>query len=203
MQPGDNDIIYSEYGLNILGLVQYILNGIFGLGLSIDGIWHFLVTLWDIFSLLSFLVSLLFIIGIIYSYLRINEYLALDAKKLALAEATWKEMHGGGARGVNERWAEVLRHVSSDRPNDWKLAIIEADIMLGEGLKEKGYAGMSIGDQLKSIAPVQMQSLQDAWDAHRIRNRIAHEGSDFVLTQNAAREAIVKYERALRELGVI
>ncbi len=75
--------------------------------------------------------------------------------------------------------------------------------MLGEGLKERGYAGISIGDQLKGLSPSQFASLQDAWDAHRVRNRIAHEGSDFVLTQNAAREAIVKYERSLRELGVI
>ena len=50
---------------------------------------------------------------------------------------------------------------------------------------------------------MQMSSLQDAWDAHRIRNRIAHEGSDFVLTHSLSQEAIVKYERALRELGLV
>ncbi|OIP78527.1 MAG: hypothetical protein AUK16_00015 [Parcubacteria group bacterium CG2_30_44_11] len=202
MQPGDNDIIYSEYGVDLLGLIQYLLEGVFGFGFTSDGIGHFLVTVWDILSLIAFLMSFLFIIGIIYSYLRINEYLALNAKKLALDEATWLEIHGG-AKGHNARWAEVLRHVASAQPNDWKLAIIEADIMLGDFLKERGYAGQSIGDQLKSIPPMQMSSLQDAWDAHRIRNRIAHEGSDFVLTHSLSQEAIVKYERALRELGLV
>jgi hypothetical protein len=202
MQSRDNDLIFSEHGINLLGLVQYLFEGVFGGGHKTNDIWHFLVTMWDIFSLLAFLVSFLFIIGIIYSYLRINEYMALDSEKLALAEATWKEMHGG-AKGVNARWTEALQHVASEHPNDWKLAIIEADIMLGDALKERGYAGQSIGEQLKSISPMQMQSLQDAWDAHRIRNRIAHEGSDFILTHSLAQEAMVKYERAFRELGLV
>lgn len=201
MQPTDNDILYNQYGVDILSFLSYFVNAILGTGISVDGVWQFLNTVWDIFSLISFIVSFIFIIGIIYAYLRINEYLALDSEKLKLAEETWRELHG--SRGDNERWFDVERHVASDRPNDWKLAIIEADIMLGDALKEKGYAGLSIGDQLKSMSPMQFTSLQDAWDAHRIRNRIAHEGSDFVLTQNIAREAMVKYERALKELGAI
>lgn len=201
MQPDDNDVLYNQYGVDILGVFEYLIEGILGIGITGDGIRDFLVAAWDIFSLLSFLISLLFIIGIIYAYLRINEYSGLISERLALAEIAWKEAHG--PKTDNDRWSEVLRHVGSDRPNDWKLAIIEADIMLGEGLKERGYAGMSIGDQLKGLTPGQFASLQDAWDAHRVRNRIAHEGSDFVLTQSAAREAIVKYERSLRELGVI
>ncbi len=201
MQPDDNDVLYNEYGVDLLGLIQYFLERVLGLGITTDGVWHFLTTAWDIFSIIAFLVSFLFIIGIVYSYLRINEYLALESERLNLAELAWQEAHG--PKGHNERWAEVLRHVSGERPNDWKLAIIEADIMLGEALQARGYAGLSIGDQLKSITPTQLSSLQDAWDAHRIRNRIAHEGSDFVLTQSAAREATVKYERTLRELSVI
>jgi hypothetical protein len=201
MRPDDNDVLYNEYGVDLLGIFEYLLEGILGIGITLGSIGDFLSTAWEIFSLISFLVSLLFIIGIIYAYLRINEYAGLINERIELAEIAWKEAHG--PKTDNDRWSEVLRHVGSDRPNDWKLAIIEADIMLGEGLKERGYAGISIGDQLKGLAPSQFTSLQDAWDAHRIRNRIAHEGSDFVLTQNAAREAIVKYERSLRELGVI
>ncbi len=201
MQPDDNDIVFNQYGLDVQGLLEFLLNKVLGLGVTPESIWGTVQTLWDIFSILALLVSFVFIALIIYSYLKINEYLELESKQLDLMANAWKESHA--PKGDNQRWAEVLRHVASDRPNDWKLAIIEADIMLGEGLKEKGYAGVSIGDQLKGIAPAQLQSLQDAWDAHRIRNRIAHEGSDFVLTQALAREAIVKYERALRELGVI
>lgn len=202
MQPADNNIAYDQYGVNLINLFEYIIASIFGTGITGTSIGNFLLTLWDVYVVLAFLISLLFIIGIIYSYLKINEYFALEGAQLDEAERVWREINSG-VRGVSDRWTEVLQHVASDRPNDWKLAIIEADIMLGEGLKERGYAGMSIGEQLRSISPAQMPSLQDAWDAHRIRNRIAHEGSDFILTQSLAREAIVKYERALRELGVV
>ncbi len=201
MRPDDNDIIYNQYGIDVQAFLEFLLNKVLGLGVTPEKALNFFATLWDIFSVLAILVSFLFIFLIVYSYLKLAEYNELEAKRLELMAAAWRESHA--PKGDNQRWAEVLQHVASDRPNDWKLAIIEADIMLGEGLKERGYAGVSIGDQLKGIAPAQMQSLQDAWDAHRIRNRIAHEGSDFVLTQGMAREATVKYERVLRELGVI
>lgn len=199
--PDDNDIVYNQYGLDVQRLLEVILNKILGLGVTPESVIHAFAVAWDIFSILAFLISFVFIAMIIYSYLKVGEYATLGQQRLDLMRAAWLEAHA--PKSDSNRWAEVLRHVASDRPNDWKLAIIEADIMLGEALKERGYAGASIGDALKGIAPVQLQSLQDAWDAHRIRNRIAHEGSDFVLTQGMAREATVKYERALKELSYI
>jgi hypothetical protein len=93
-------------------------------------------------------------------------------------------------------------HSTSSQPNDWKLAIIEADIILDDILKQKGYAGNSLGERLKSISPNQLESLQDAWEAHKVRNRIAHEGSDFILTQRMAQETVTRYQRVFNEFGV-
>jgi hypothetical protein len=90
----------------------------------------------------------------------------------------------------------------SDNPNDWKLAIIEADIILDQTLKGRGYAGTSLGERLRSITPSQLSSIDDAWDAHRVRNKIAHEGSDFVITRRIVDETIARYMRVFREFGV-
>ena len=79
----------------------------------------------------------------------------------------------------SDRFAELKAHLESNNPNDWKLAIIEADIILDKALKDKGYAGPTIGDMLKSVAPSSLQSLQDAWEAHLVRNKIAHDGASF------------------------
>ncbi len=117
------------------------------------------------------------------------------------AHALWKELHEGTPK--NARWMEVLAHVDSTNPNDWKLAIIEADIMLGQVLDDKGYAGNSIGDQLKSASVHNFKTIQDAWDAHKIRNQIAHEGADFVLTNKVARETVLRYQRVFQELGAV
>jgi len=75
--------------------------------------------------------------------------------------------------------------------------------MLDRVLSEAGYAGNSVGEKLKSTSPQNFTTIQDAWDAHIIRNKIAHEGSDFVVTHRIAKEAITKYERVFREFGVL
>jgi hypothetical protein len=112
---------------------------------------------------------------------------------------------------MEKRWASAAATAStapepcgceSSNPNDWKLAIIEADIILDDILKKQGYAGNSLGERLKSIAPSQLESLQDAWEAHKVRNNIAHQGADFILTQRLAQETITKYQRVFTEFGV-
>ena len=86
---------------------------------------------------------------------------------------------------------------------DWKLAIIEADVLLERMLDKAGYAGNTVGEKLKSASVRSFTTLDDAWRAHRVRNQIAHGGADFVLTQKTAHETIVLYERVFKEFHVI
>jgi len=201
MTPEDNDIVYTQYSPDLLGFIQRILEAVTGSGASYDSIAAFASSAWHIYSIIAFILSAIFIYGIIYSYLRLNRLRVIEAETHVTAEKIWRELHGGSKE--NRRWSEIQKHLESGTPNDWKLAIIESDIILGEILHEAGYAGHTIGDQLKSATSSNFATLQDAWDAHRIRNRIAHEGSDFVLTQLSAKEAVIKYQRVFKEFGVI
>jgi len=56
---------------------------------------------------------------------------------------------------------------------------------------------------LKSVSASQMTTLNDAWEAHKIRNRIAHDGADFVLTKRVAQETITQYRRVFDEFGLV
>ena len=201
MTPTATTTVAGPFQIDIASLFYRVVELLSGSSVNADTIIAWLAAAWFYFSLISFLLSGLFIFGIIYSYLRIGEYNEIIANKIANDEKLWREVHSGDQG--DRRWKEIKAHVSSTNPNDWKLAIIEADIMLGEALNQAGYAGLTIGDKLKGSSPTQFTTLQDAWDAHRIRNRIAHEGADFVLTQHMAHEAIVKYERVFREFGKI
>lgn len=201
MQLDDNDIIYNNYGPDLLGIFRKIAEVISGSDASAGGFLDFLSRVWEIWSIIAFLLSALFIYGIIYTYLRINQLSEEEAKNLSDAEQAWKDKHGGSQE--NRRWNEIQGHVSSDNPNDWKLAIIEADIILGEVLSKAGYAGHSIGEQLKGASAANFATIQDAWDAHLIRNKIAHRSADFVLTQAMAKEAMIKYERVFREFEAV
>lgn len=142
-------------------------------------------------------ITVVLLIGIIYITVRTNQIRAREAKRITSAvPAAMREKR-------NERWDKVLIHVSSDSPNEWRLAIIEADIMLDEIVTRMGYHGGSLGDKLKQVAKGDMKSLDAAWEAHRVRNQIAHEGSDFILTQREAQRVVTLYEAVFKEFKFI
>lgn len=199
MQPNDNDIVFQNYGPDFLAIAKNIA----GLFTDADTS-SFLATLaywWGIYSIFAFTISAIFIFGIVYYYIRFNQLSEIEMNQLLDAERLWLQMHGQDS-GSSE-WHKIKDHLGSSNPNDWKLAIIEADIMLEKVLNEAGYAGNTIGDKLKSASPTNFTTLQDAWDAHIVRNKIAHEGSDYVVTQRIANEAITKYQKVFNEFEAI
>jgi hypothetical protein len=101
------------------------------------------------------------------------------------------------------KWEIVLDYISSKNESDWRLAIIEADNILDEVIENQGYPGVNLGERLKNAGEGAFQTYQDAWEAHRMRNRIAHEGSDFTIVYRDARRAISQYENVFREFGYI
>lgn len=102
------------------------------------------------------------------------------------------------------QWQVVLNHINSESPAEWKLAILEADNMLDSILESEGYRGETIGEKLKVVDPGDLTSYNEAWEAHKVRNQIAHEGAatmDF--SKKMARDTIGKFEKVFRELGYI
>ncbi len=167
---------------------------------SADGFFGFLDTLWSIYAFLAYIVSIILLSLYAYASMRRSQYYQEGTESLREEERLYDLQFRGVQQ--NSRLGDILAHSQSDNPNDWKLAIIEADIILDDILKKRGYAGNSLGERLRSISPGQLGSLDDAWEAHKIRNRIAHDGADFVLTQRLAEETINRYRRVFTEFGV-
>jgi hypothetical protein len=107
------------------------------------------------------------------------------------------------ASAENSRWQHVLELSNSTHESDWRRAIIEADIMLGDMLGEQGYRGSSIGDKLKDANPLQFTTLDLAWKAHKVRNDIAHGGENFHLSERDVRATIDQYQRVFEEFKLI
>jgi len=142
--------------------------------------------------------SVFFIIIIIYSLVRIYEI--RRAERIALESAAPFESE---PTPKNERWQVVLDHVSSPHPAEWKLAIMEADNMLDEMVRRMGYQGKDLGERLKTVEPSDFSHIQSAWEAHKVRNKIAHEGSEFFLSQHEARRIVGLYEQVFKEFEFI
>ena len=122
---------------------------------------------------------------------QIQDLEALHQKTAAVAEEP-----------KNERWQKVLKYFESENSAEWKLAIIEADGILDDMTKKLNYPGENLGERLKSVEPSDFETLQDAWEAHKVRNRIAHE-HDFVLTRREAVTTIERYKTVIEEFGYI
>lgn len=160
----------------------------------------FLNTLWVIYVFLAYLFCIFMLVLYVYASTGKKQLEDLDNEARLRREKIYQEHFKGMPK--NSRIQDMLDHIASDSPSDWKLAIIEADIILDEILKDAGYGGTSLGERLKSISPEQLRSLDDAWQAHKVRNQIAHGGADFILTQRLAQDTIKQYRRVFHEMGV-
>ena len=204
--PDENDILYNEYGLDFFALLERLLNALFGGGSggsswSADGLVESFSNFWTIFTIFSWFLSILLIFGIIYAYIRHNQLKLVEIESLKHQEKLYEEFYYGGT--TNNRWQDVEKHIASENPNDWKLAIIEADVMLEELLESKGFVGTAVGEKLKSASPETFTTLDQAWRAHQVRNNIAHGREDFVLTKKIAGETIAQYKMVFDEFGVV
>lgn len=104
--------------------------------------------------------------------------------------------------GKNQRWAELELLLGSENEAELKTAIIEADKMLDELLINLKYQGESLGDRLAAVEKGDMLSLEAAWEAHKYRNKIAHE-SGFVVTNREARRIMDLYRQVFKEYQFI
>ena len=107
------------------------------------------------------------------------------------------------ASGENKKWNEVEKHIASMNSSDWRMAILEADIMLYEMLDQMGYDGETVADKLKQIESSDFSTLDLAWRAHKVRNVIAHEGTSYALSYEQARDTIDMYRKVFAEFYFI
>lgn len=130
--------------------------------------------------------------------LRVDEKAEIDRK---IEEASQREKEKN--RNENPKWKYILTMMQSSNESDWRVAVMEADSMLEEVLREKGLVGDGVSDLLESAKDNGYRSIQDAWDGHLVRNQIAHQGSDFPFSQVEARRVIKLFQNFFEELGVI
>lgn len=158
-----------------------------------------------------FFLALFFLTIICYSAVRMfeirkKEHAHLHHEMMEYAHMQ-KELEKNKTQGssvsTNPRWVKTLEYLFSDHASDWKLAVIEADSMLEELITQLGFTGESLGDKLKKITEDKFRSLPSAWEVHTIRNRIAHEGVNFDLSQREAKRVIAIYEHIFRQYGFV
>lgn len=103
---------------------------------------------------------------------------------------------------VTQEWANILKRLESGDEANHKLAVIEADKLLDTVLKKLTIPGSTMGERLKAVSVSQLPSIDNVWKVHKLRNHLVHT-TEFVLTDNKAKQAIDIYKQAFIELKVL
>ncbi len=176
----ESDIAYMESETNI---IEKVLMGIF--------------SFISFLKLLSLLVSIIFILWIVYLIKNLTK-LRMNEKALMYPEITTPD-----SVEINPRWCKIINYIESLNENDWRLAIVDADIMLDDLLDKLSLPGDTIGDKLKAVEKSDFTTIDNAWEAHKMRNQVAHGGSEFMLNQREARRIVELYRTVFEEFKII
>jgi hypothetical protein len=185
--------INVEYVFRLL--YECILGACYG---SPSGFFAWLTGLWLWIVSVGYILAVIGIFVIVYTMVRLFD---LRAREKVFYSTTIETAESRGDK--NSRWQHIESLADDATASQWREAIVEADIMLDDVLTKQGYMGDGVGEKLKSIEPNEVKSLQDAWEAHKVRNQIAHEGSAFNLSDTIARRTIARYEAIFREFNAI
>lgn len=203
-------------------VIYFVLPGLFLLSLLVSRLMAFLnnleysaaATFWDRFVLgvlhfwsiwkgVAVVLCALAVWALVYSLIKLREIDREEEKIYGHAPEDAFLQQGPGQNRENPKWQKVVAHANSNNPAEWRVAIIEADIMLDELLKILGYDGDGVGEMLKKVEPSDMLTLDQAWEAHKIRNRIAHSGQAFDLSERETQRVIKLFEEVFQEYQII
>lgn len=99
------------------------------------------------------------------------------------------------------RWMTIEQGLKRDEPSSHVLAILNADKLLDQALRERGSSGETMGERLKHEQTT-WKNANSVWGAHKLRNQIAHE-SDVKISYDDTRRALSAFKQALKDVGAI
>lgn len=120
--------------------------------------------------------------------------LAIVVAVLVLIKGGSKKLTYQKQRFLTKQWDKIV----SESEHNPTQSILDADKLLSYLLEAKGYEG-SVGEMLKKSESL-FKNVNDIWEAHKMRNRIAHE-IGISLSSAEVRNALSKFKSAYRDLG--
>jgi len=195
MQPADANQANVEYFFRLL--YECFHGGSCAANVSYAWFFALLAKIWLWIVYIGYALSVIALFLIIYETMRLFELRKREEEYYStLIEAP-------ESTDEHPRWTHIESLAESGDPSAMREAIIEADILLDETLRNAGYMGDTIGDMLKGADRLNFATLDEAWEAHKVRNQIAHQGSAFVISDELAHRTLQRYESVFREFKVV
>lgn len=119
---------------------------------------------------------------------------------LVVITTTRKSPKGINVEQYRSKWLTITSSVTSEESSR-HIAIINADKLLDQALKDSGVKGETMGERLKNSKD-KLKHRNAIWYAHKLRNQIAHE-SDVSVSAQDANSALAAFKSALKDLGAL
>ncbi len=94
---------------------------------------------------------------------------------------------------IRSEWKRIIRQ------KDYRHAILDADKLLDFALGKMGFRG-SLGNKLKK-APTLFKDINGVWEAHKVRNNIAHQIS-YKIDEKTYKKAMLQFKQAFKDLKI-
>lgn len=167
---------------------------------SAPGVSDQLFTAWRALVGISTFLSLMFGALLIYSSVRIIQHRRAHYRHI---EHIQHSVATADVPHTRLRWDRVMEEAYSENEQSWRLAILEADIMLSELLDFLGYRGETMADKMRQVEKGDFKSIDLAWEAHRMRNQVAHQSTAQPLSAREVRHVVGLYEQIFREFKFV
>ena len=97
------------------------------------------------------------------------------------------------------RWLEIENSLSRTVASSWQVAIMDADKLLDQALKDRHFKGQTMGERMKAT---KWSNANAVWASHKLRNQLAHE-PDAKVDYTTARRALAGFKQGLKDIGAI
>jgi hypothetical protein len=101
-----------------------------------------------------------------------------------------------------DRWSKVLERAAAGSADAMKLAIIDADKLADDMLKQMGLQGEHMADRLEKVSSERLPSVDRLWRAHRLRNDLVHTPG-FTLSEAEGKRAMNDYTSFFKSIGLL
>jgi hypothetical protein len=155
----------------------------------------------DVLKALSF-AFILFFIWIIYrGMFKSSWFDRMYAWKYQDLIRFGKEKHKTSSGG-DRKWNTIEQRLKSGREDEFKLAILEADSLLGETLIKMGYKELTIEENIKKVGSNVLSNIDTLITIRQIRNNIVSD-PDYKINLDQAKRTMAIYKKAFSEIQLI
>lgn len=118
-----------------------------------------------------------------------------------IVSRTQKRFSPADKEKYQTKYLEIENQLKPNQPATYQMAILNADKLVDQALRERRIKGKTMGERMKTAKSL-FSDNNGLWSAHKLRNVIAHE-TNARITFEDAKKALSSFKKSLKDLGAI